>query len=344
MCNMAAYAGKGPAAPALLEMLKNQEGLWGGHFTGISTIHDGKVHTCRVCGDVAELLRKTAAADLPGSIGIAHSRSAGNIPSENWAHPFPVGDGELAYCANGIAGIFEGKQNYAGVCADLMKSGFDFGSVVNQASPAMPVLPDGRTVHASEVSSRVLYRAYAGGSGDLCTALEQMFGIVPAEIAALALSSREPDRVSALRFNQPLMWACTEESMLLASSAMGFPENLLVPASPVPMGCTLVMTCSGVSFRPMTSVGRLLHQDEGAGRVAALMEEKFADGKAYTAVELSIAARKLWPPEKACCYTHWVYTYLRENLMNGSLEKLEGCGTPSLPGGSVPEWRFRKRS
>ena len=95
MCNMAAYAGRGPAAPVLLRMLEKQEGLWGGHFTGISTIHQGRVHTVRVCGDVAELCRKTRAAELPGSVGIAHSRSMGNIPLDTWAHPFPAACGCL---------------------------------------------------------------------------------------------------------------------------------------------------------------------------------------------------------------------------------------------------------
>ena len=342
MCNMAAYAGKGPAAPVLLEMLEKQEGLWGGHFTGISTIHEGRVHTCRVCGDVAELRRKTAAADLPGTIGIAHSRSPGNIPLESWAHPFPCGNGDFAYCANGIAGIFNGKQDYAGLCAELLQQGYEIRSAGTQTAPQMPVLPDGRTVHASEVCAQLTYRAHVSGL-EVCAALEQMFWEVSAEITALALSSREPESVSAMRFNQPLMWACSADAMLLASSAMAFQDVACGPAAAVPMGSTLRMDAGGVSFRPMKEFLPLLHTDEGGCRVAALMAEMLADGKAFTAVELSIAARKLWPPEKACCYTHYVYTYLQEKLACGELEKLAGSAESSLPGAMAPEWRFRKR-
>jgi len=49
MCTMAAFAGERPAAPVLLEMLERQEGLWSGHFSGISTLCGGKVYTARVC-------------------------------------------------------------------------------------------------------------------------------------------------------------------------------------------------------------------------------------------------------------------------------------------------------
>ncbi|MBR2642581.1 MAG: hypothetical protein IKD46_05575 [Lentisphaeria bacterium] len=342
MCNMAAYAGKGQAAPVLLRMLEKQEGLWGGHFTGISTIHEGKVHTLRVCGDVAELLRKTDAEHLPGQVGIAHSRSMGNIPLETWAHPFPVGDGEVAYCGNGVAGIFAEKQNYNALAAELAGAGAEFLSANEQPSPPMPVLPDGRTVHCSEVNAHLLYRAHVAGAMDLQSALQQMFREVSSEITALALSSREPEQVSALRFNQPLTWACTSDAMLLASSAMAFPEDILMPPAVVPACSTLVMTAGGISCKPMTEFGSLMHHDEGAYRVSVLLDELLASGKSFTAVELSLAARKLWPPEKACCYTHLVYSYLRENLMNGNLVQLNETGKASLPGAVVPEWRFQK--
>ena len=44
MCNMAADAGKNAAAPILFRMLQSQEGLGGGHYNGIATIHEGKIH------------------------------------------------------------------------------------------------------------------------------------------------------------------------------------------------------------------------------------------------------------------------------------------------------------
>ena len=48
MCNMAAYAGTEPAAPKLFRMLQSQEGLGGGHYNGIATIHNGKIYMIKV--------------------------------------------------------------------------------------------------------------------------------------------------------------------------------------------------------------------------------------------------------------------------------------------------------
>ena len=84
MCNMAAFAGSVPAAPVLLEMLERQEGLWSGHFSGISTIFEGKVYTARVCGNVARLRRET---------GQASSRACGRpgAPARGTDLPHPRG-------------------------------------------------------------------------------------------------------------------------------------------------------------------------------------------------------------------------------------------------------------
>ena len=45
MCNIAGYVGNGKqeAAPILLEMMRAQEGYAGGYYTGIATIHEGKL-------------------------------------------------------------------------------------------------------------------------------------------------------------------------------------------------------------------------------------------------------------------------------------------------------------
>ncbi|MBQ6824951.1 MAG: hypothetical protein IJP27_09880 [Clostridia bacterium] len=74
MCNIAGYIGSRPAAPILLEMLKKQEGLAGGYYTGIATLHQGKIYCTKLVGDVDALIRETEAANLPGTGGIIHSR------------------------------------------------------------------------------------------------------------------------------------------------------------------------------------------------------------------------------------------------------------------------------
>jgi glucosamine 6-phosphate synthetase-like amidotransferase/phosphosugar isomerase protein len=43
MCNIAGYIGSKQAAPIIVEMLRKQEGWDSGYYTGIATIHDGKL-------------------------------------------------------------------------------------------------------------------------------------------------------------------------------------------------------------------------------------------------------------------------------------------------------------
>ena len=71
MCNIAGYVGSRPAAPILLDMIRNQEGLDGGFYTGIATIHEGRIYYAKLTGDLDRLLALTDAASLPGTVGIA---------------------------------------------------------------------------------------------------------------------------------------------------------------------------------------------------------------------------------------------------------------------------------
>ncbi|HQL87813.1 MAG TPA: hypothetical protein PLH67_09350, partial [Lentisphaeria bacterium] len=107
MCNMAAYAGTEPAAPILLRLIAAQEGFGGGHFTGLATIHEGRLHIAKVVGDCATLIRETPAAELPGTVGIIHSRTP-SAPLQEWAQPFLAWNDQVAYQANGAQGVFKG--------------------------------------------------------------------------------------------------------------------------------------------------------------------------------------------------------------------------------------------
>lgn len=80
MCNIAGYIGEKEAAPILIEMIRVQEGMNGGFYTGLS-VHDGQhLHYRKVQGDLAVLLKETDADRLAGKMGMIHSRtpSGGN--------------------------------------------------------------------------------------------------------------------------------------------------------------------------------------------------------------------------------------------------------------------------
>ena len=95
MCNIAGYVGDRRAAPILIEMMKREEGFDAGHYTGIATISEGRIHCAKVVGDVRRLLETTNAMDLPGNIGVIHGRTPG-FGGRSWAHPFLSNDERIA--------------------------------------------------------------------------------------------------------------------------------------------------------------------------------------------------------------------------------------------------------
>ena len=67
MCVIAGYMGNKQAAPVLLKMLQQEEGLGGGYYSGIATIHEGKLHYEKVVGDAGTLIKNTSAMHLLGT-------------------------------------------------------------------------------------------------------------------------------------------------------------------------------------------------------------------------------------------------------------------------------------
>lgn len=91
MCTIAGYNGSKQAAPILIDMMRRLEGMNSGFYTGIATVHEGKIYYAKVAGDLDALLANTEAASLPGTIGFIHSRTPGKKALGDFAevaHPF----------------------------------------------------------------------------------------------------------------------------------------------------------------------------------------------------------------------------------------------------------------
>lgn len=113
MCQLAAYIGDRSAAPILLESLRRQEGYFGGHATGLSTIHNGRLFSVKGSGPVSKVTEDTKILKTEGSIGIAHSRlgllgvhdARFNRPRN--AHPFVNSENTVALIHNGVINNYE---------------------------------------------------------------------------------------------------------------------------------------------------------------------------------------------------------------------------------------------
>ena len=174
MCNIAGYAGDRQAAPILLEMLRAQQDFDGGLSTGVATIHEGKLHYRKLVGNVADLIRNTDGLELPGSIGIAHSRPGGmaniikpgeDIPSAQRIagirptgsnrtdsfHPFVTMDEDMALVTNGGHPPFCAfAQEWDLAVDELIDHGYEFCTETDNPKSGSPKRANGRAVMPPE--------------------------------------------------------------------------------------------------------------------------------------------------------------------------------------------------
>lgn len=236
MCNIAGYVGSRRAAPILLEMLKREEGWEGGYYSGIATIHEGKIYYAKLTGDVNRLEAETNAASLPGNIGIIHSRSKSG-GGDSWAHPFIGGkDGkeETAYVANGSYGIFADRAEQVGRIADsLVAQGYALSSRALETNRVYFRLSDGSFAHMSDVMAQLITSWMDAGENDV-QAMNHAFCQMPSEIVGLLLSLANPDHIAFSRVNFPMMLGFCDHGAYLASTAQAFPQDagepMLLPA------------------------------------------------------------------------------------------------------------------
>ena len=229
MCTIAGYIGTSPAAPILIDMMSRLEGLDSGFYTGIATIHEGKLYCCKVAGDLEHLLKTTEAASLPGNIGFIHSRTPGNIKSDfaGVSHPFTAerdGQANTALILNGMGGIFaETIRREIPLAAQQV---LEWGYTLKSHHPTVGnvTMPDGTKVHSNDVRCQMIDREIAKGA-DAAFALQQVMTQIPAEAVSLVLSLSEPEAINFARLSFPMHVTFGEKGAYMSTAPMAFPEN-----------------------------------------------------------------------------------------------------------------------
>lgn len=239
MCIIAGYVGTQQAAPLLIEMLRKTEGMDAGHYTGITTIDGGKIYCRKVVGDLEQLLSRTNAAELPGTIGIIHSRTPGDREQKDaWSHPFTCErDGEVktAVVFNGTIGFFKEqyKEYFSPIAESLLADGFEMKTAI-PANGTVPCLSNGMRIHQSDLRTQYASRMILNGT-DTVTAMEKTLCDMPAEVIGLMLSVTEPDAITWGRTNFPMHVSFADHGAYLATVPLAFPEDggeaLLLPAA-----------------------------------------------------------------------------------------------------------------
>ena len=247
MCNIAGYAGNRQAAPILLEMLKRQEYYDGNMSTGIVTIHEGKLHYRKMVGDVDQLIANTDVMDLPGTIGIAHTRPAGYLVAYQ---PSISPDETSALATNGtsIKTPYDFRQNES--VEILLNKGYVFTQLLEQ-NFCSPHLPDGRQIFPLEVRLALVNMYVAEGKSlaeALALSCDHMYG----DNATAMLSEQDPDSIYAMRTTRPLLVLEEASETYLATCRYAFDEEKAEQAVYLPLHHSCKITRSGLQITDAT--------------------------------------------------------------------------------------------
>ncbi|MFW6437987.1 MAG: hypothetical protein ACOCZ7_03140 [Armatimonadota bacterium] len=335
MCTIAGYVGSEPAAPILLELIERQEGLAGGFYTGIATIHEGKLHWRKVVGDLARLREETDAEDLPGTIGLAHSRS--NSGGDwRWSHPFIACDDSVAYIANGSQGYFESRVDNSGAARRMEAEGHVYTAVADEQIGKYPSLEGGRSVHMSDVMAHAIEaKLNSGVSPD--EAIPQAFRNLPSEIVGLFITPAHPDRIFGTRYTMPMCVTVDKRGARIASSPTGFggrPDWWTW----VPPFSSAVVSSSRLEVRPFDCPEGPLPNDISPGSAREAVLAELAKGEPEGVGALLAAVKPLSAREELVARYDPVYEVLLDLMEEGRIEQ----HVKQVPGAAedVPGTRF----
>jgi glucosamine--fructose-6-phosphate aminotransferase (isomerizing) len=341
MCNIAGYVGTEPAAPILLDLIERQEGLAGGYYTGLATVHEGTLHYRKVVGDLAHLRASTDAADLPGTIGIVHSRSNSGGDHE-WSHPFVGCDDRLAYVANGSTGKWKDDPRLPAGAQRLADAGHVFKSAHEGAVGGYPMLRDGTCVHMSDVMAHAIGDAL-DASGDPEQAIRSAFLELPSEIVGLYVTVSEPDRIFGARWNLPMCAARDASGTYLASSPQAFARDVAQWIR-IPPGSVFSVSADRLCLSPLGPPAAEITDDISRGLARQVILEALAGGDALAVGQMMERTTPLSAREELVVRYDPVYETLdeleREGLITRDIERSAGAGD----GLSAPRFVYRAAS
>ncbi|MFH2111543.1 MAG: hypothetical protein ABIJ47_09835 [Candidatus Bathyarchaeota archaeon] len=242
MCQLAAYTGRRPVAPLLLDALEYQEALYGGHATGIAAVNGGKITVVKGAGPVAHVMKaKPNITKVKGTCAIAHSRYSDNArdnPDYNLdenAHPFTSDDGKLALMHNGTI------TNYRDLWKELEKT-HKFKSHSGKVDD----------ITDSEVAVHMLGDALATGK-NMVQAFQAIAPKLEGFFLLAAIHTDEPETITICNWHQPCYLALGENEAMFVSSRRGL-RDMAVYMDRVyqpPKNSVIRLTRTAVETHPM---------------------------------------------------------------------------------------------
>ncbi len=193
---------EGQAAPLIHSSLKRLE-YRGYDSVGIATISEGKVFLKKDQGKIDEVHRKLNLDDLPGNIGIGHTRWATHgAHLQINSHPHTDCTGEIVVVHNGII------ENFLELKAELQNLGHTFVSRTD--TEVMPHLIEETLKQNPQLSFQQA----------VLEALKRVDG----SYAFAIMSTREPDKIICARNESPLVLGINHKGVFCASDIPAFLE------------------------------------------------------------------------------------------------------------------------
>lgn len=191
MCGIVGCVGVEGAVDQLVRGLRRLE-YRGYDSAGIAILSEGEVQVRRSVGKLIQLEKALAKEEIPGGVGLGHTRWATHgRPTESNAHPHFGGGGDLVLVHNGII------ENYLELKEQLLSEGHEFHSETD-----------------SEVLAHLIE---ATVEDDLFEGVRKALAQVRGAYAILILHRRFPGVLVGARKDSPLVVGIGEEGTFLAS-------------------------------------------------------------------------------------------------------------------------------
>jgi len=191
---------EGKAASLIHESLKRLE-YRGYDSVGIATIEDGKIYVKKDEGKIDEVHKLLNLDDLPGSVGIGHTRWATHgAPLKINAHPHSDCTETLMVVHNGII------ENFSELKLELENNGHNFVSKTD-----------------TEVIAHLIEeKLEKNPEMDLATAVMDAVRKLDGSYALAVISTTEPDKVICARNESPLVLGVNKNGIYFASDIPAF--------------------------------------------------------------------------------------------------------------------------
>ena len=248
MCNIAGYLGNKQAAPILLEMLRRQQPYDGDMSTGVATIHEGRLYYRKMVGDVDAFLREVDLAELPGTVGIAHTRPAGT-PGGPAPHPTVNKAQTIAMVTNGTSPQTPYWISHWDAAADrLVDSGYEFRGVYPNPKGRSPKLSrTGEIVHMNECKV-ALVEFYMSQGKTMTEAMALSQTDIYNDNVSVFLNEAFPDSIFAIRNTRPMNVLMENGETYMATTRYGFPEELKNEPIMLPVQYACEITREGIKI------------------------------------------------------------------------------------------------